>query len=564
VEASRQKSQQASHFLIRIAPFGFAAFLLFGGAACATCSEPSPPSLSAQVRNADAAYQSLPASLAAYNLTVRELCGAMEVQKPSQFASNLKKLGVSFDSPKVGLPLRHVEVPTSPSMASAADAGIPVVAGYDTREAPLYPPEGLFVDATAIYDRVAGRPRFSLRYRASKVTLNGRTYKLAADPTGAGDHLKLRAKRLAKSGFAGMIRPSSMPRKPQIYLLDPYDPNKTPLLMVHGLQSTPVAFAALVNALRSDPVIRAKYQTWQFYYASGTPVLANAAELRDSLAETLHALDPKDHDAATKRIVVLGHSMGGVISHTLVSSSQDRVWGSVFRVPPAQLRGDPEAIRQLVHILYFRRNPRIVRVIFMAAPHRGSPMAESFVGFIGNSLTRLPPMLERGFSQLARVNPAAMTPGAAAFYKGRFSAVRTLSPKSTALIAVSELPIEVPFHSVIGQQHQGPKERGSDGVVPYWSSHLSGAQSELVVRSGHGVIDNPDAMREVIRILHLEQRSTQNETAKNKMPNEKYKSHITHSSIRIVHRPDKSAYGCRYVLPGCSLVISLLPFPIAY
>ena len=550
MEASRQKSQQVSHFLIRIAPFGFAAFLLFGGAACATCSEPSLPSLSAQVRNADAAYQSLPASLAAYNLTVRELCRAMEVQKPSQFASNLKKLGVSFDSPKVGLPLRHVEVPTSPSMASAADAGIPVVAGYDTREAPLYPPEGLFVDATAIYDRVAGRPRFSLRYKASAVMLNGRTYKLAVDPTGASDHLKLRAKRLAKSGFAGMIRPLSMSRKPQIYLLDPYDPNKTPLLMVHGLQSTPVAFAALVNALRSDPVIRAKYQTWQFYYASGTPVLANAAELRDSLAETLHALDPKDHDAATKRIVVLGHSMGGVISHTLVSSSQDRVWGSVFRVPPAQLRGDPEAIRQLVHILYFRRNPRIVRVIFMASPHRGSPMAESFVGFIGNSLTRLPPMPERGFSQLARVNPAAMTPGAAAFYKGRFSAVRTLSPKSTALIAVSELPIEVPFHSVIGQQHQGPKERGSDGVVPYWSSHLSGAQSELVVRSGHGVIDNPDAMREVIRILHLEQRSTQNGTANNKMPNEKYKSHITHSSIRIVHRPDKSAYGCRYVLPG--------------
>jgi pimeloyl-ACP methyl ester carboxylesterase len=397
-------------------------------------------------------------------------------------------------------------------MDIAADAGIPVLVGYETREAPLYPPEGLFVDATAIYDRVAGRPRFSLRYRANKVTLNGRTYKLAADPTGAGDHLKLRAKRLAKSGFAGMIRPSSMPRKPQIYLLDPYDPNKTPLLMVHGLQSTPVAFAALVNALRSDPVIRAKYQTWQFYYASGTPVLANAAELRDSLAETLHALDPKDHDAATKRIVVLGHSMGGVISHTLVSSSQDRVWGSVFRVPPAQLRGDPEAIRQLVHILYFRRNPRIVRVIFMAAPHRGSPMAESFVGFIGNSFTRLPPMLERGFSQLARVNPAAMTPGAAAFYKGRFSAVRTLSPKSTALIAVSELPIEVPFHSVIGQQHQGPKERGSDGVVPYWSSHLGGAQSEVIVRSGHGVFSNHQAVLETIRILHLEQRFSKTST----------------------------------------------------
>jgi pimeloyl-ACP methyl ester carboxylesterase len=494
--------------------------LLLHVATCAANQVSASPSLADRIARADSAYRSLPISLSAYNNAVLEICKQLETARLSEFTSSLKKLGVLFDSPKVGLPLRHLEVPTSPSNVRAADAGVPVVAGYDTREAPVYPPEGLFVDATAIYDRVAGRPRFSLRYKASVVMLNGRTYKLAIDPTGASDHLKLRAKRLAKSGFAGMIRPSSMSRKPQIYLLDPYDPNKTPLLMVHGLQSTPVAFAALVNALRSDPAIRAKYQTWQFYYASGTPVLANAVALRDSLAETLHALDPKNRDAATKRIVVLGHSMGGVISHTLVSSSQSRVWRSVFRVPPAQLKGDPEAIHQLVRILYFRRNPRIVRVIFMAAPHRGSPMAESLIGFIGNSLTRLPPMLERGFSQLARVNPDAMMPGAAAFYKGRFSAVRTLSPKSTALIAVSELPIEVPYHSVIGQLHQGPKERGSDGVVPYWSSHLSGAQSELIVRSGHGVIGNLDAMREVIRILHLEQRSQQYGPVKHRIANE--------------------------------------------
>lgn len=256
--------------------------------------------------------------------------------------------------------------------------------------------------------------------------------------------------------------------------------------MVHGLQSTPVAFATLVNALRSDSELRAQFQIWQFYYPSGTPVLANAAALRDSLNETLHSLDPKAHDAATKRIIVLGHSMGGVISHTLVSSSQDRLWASVFRVPSAQLRGDPEAIRDLEHILYFQRDPRVERVIFMAAPHRGSPMANSFIGFVGNSLTRLSPMEEHGFSQLARQNPKAMMPAAASFYDGgRFSAVRTLSSKSTALIALSDLPIEVPYHSVIGQQHSGPANRGSDGVVPYWSSHLDGASSELIVRSGH-------------------------------------------------------------------------------
>ncbi|MGA8658805.1 MAG: hypothetical protein WB586_21945 [Chthoniobacterales bacterium] len=140
-------------------------------------------------------------------------------------------------------------------------------------------------------------------------------------------------------------------------------------------------------------------------------------------------------------------------------------------------------------------------------------MADSLIGLIGNSLTRLDPMLEYGVNRLARENPKAMTPEAAVFYKGgRFSAVRTLSPKSPALIALSELPIEVPYHSVIGQHHPGPKEQGSDVVVPYWSSHLDGAQSEVIVRSGHGVFSNLDAVLETIRILHLEQRSSKSST----------------------------------------------------
>jgi hypothetical protein len=146
-------------------------------------------------------------------------------------------------------------------------------------------------------------------------------------------------------------------------------------------------------------------------------------------------------------------------------------------------------------------------------------MADSFVGMLGNLLTRVPPLPERGLSQLARANPNAMRPEAAAFFeRGRFSAVRTLSPRSTALIAVSELPIEVPYYSIIGQLHPGPKERGSDGVVPYWSSHLPGAQSELIVRSGHGVIDNPDAIRESIKILHLEQRPKPHGPVKHRIP----------------------------------------------
>jgi pimeloyl-ACP methyl ester carboxylesterase len=483
-----------------------AGLLLFSSTVCGKEAGALPP-LAALIRQLDGAYRKLPASLADYNLAVREVCTEMEVEGPRQFVSDLEKVGVEFDPPRVPLPMRHIQINTASAGTNGKQIGVSLVVGYDTMDAPLYPPEGLFVDSTAVYERVNGRPTLSILWNRSDVSLNGRIYSLAANHNAAGDHLKFRAKHFAASGFAGMVRPLSASRKPQIYLLDPYDPNKIPLLMVHGLQSTPVGFAALVNALRNDPEVRVKYQVWQFYYASGTPVSLNGLELRDSLKETLRAVDPKDRDAATKRIVVLGHSMGGVISHTLVSSSGDRVWGSVFRAPPEHLEGDRETIHELERILFFRRNPRVARVIFMAAPHRGSPLADSFVGLIGNSLTRVAPMLEYGFSQLARLNPEAMTPEAAVFYRGRFSAVRTLSPRSPALIAVSKLRIEVPYHSVIGQLYSGPKERGSDGVVPYWSSHLDGSQSELIVRSGHGaIISNRDAVAETIRILHVEDR----------------------------------------------------------
>ena len=133
MEASRQKSPRTSQFFMRIAALGFAAFVLLDSAAGATNPGSSSLSLAVSVRKADAAYQNLPASLSAYNLAVREICAAMEVQNPPQFASSLKKLGVSFDSPKVGLPLRRVQIAAPSSAPNGTPVGIPMVVGYDTK-----------------------------------------------------------------------------------------------------------------------------------------------------------------------------------------------------------------------------------------------------------------------------------------------------------------------------------------------------------------------------------------------------------------------------------------------
>jgi hypothetical protein len=275
--------------------------------------------------------------------------------------------------------------------------------------------------------------------------------------------------------------------------------------MVPGLQSTPFAFTDLMKAMRRDPEVSAHFQVWTFLYGTGTPVLFNALQLRQELQKTIHDLDPHDHDFAARHIVVLGHSMGGLSAHTLVSSSGERLWNSLFLAPPERLRGDRKAIHWFADGLRFRRNPRIVRAIFLATPHRGSNMAESWIGHIAASLIHLPTSLQTDIVGVVSANQDTASPAAKAFDREmNFSSVHTLSPRDPALHALADLPIEVPFHSIIGQTHAGGVETSSDGVVPYASSHLHGASSEIVVRSGHSVCENPEAQREVIRILHLE------------------------------------------------------------
>jgi len=200
--------------------------------------------------------------------------------------------------------------------------------------------------------------------------------------------------------------------------------------------------------------------------------------------------------------------MGGLIAHTLVSSSGEKLWKSLFVVSPQRLKGDKSTIRRLVAALHFQRNPRVIGAIFAATPHRGSELAESWIGHFAASLVHLPVGLQSDINNVVLANPNAASPTAKAFHRElNISSVRTLSPRDPALRALAALRVEVPFHSIIGQHSSGRVETGSDDVVPYSSSHLTGATSELVVRSGHGVCENAAAESEVLRILRLKTHS---------------------------------------------------------
>lgn len=393
--------------------------------------------------------------------------------------------------------------------------GMPVVAWRPNdgtgRFDSLRPPEGIFAPMTAVLDRKNTKhgEQWTLRFlspiKRETIFFANRTEPLAADFSAPIAVLIQHAEDLRKSGFRGMLNPTTnRVRREKLYLIQPYDPKKIPLIMVHGLQSTPVAFANLVNDLLADPVIRSRYQIWHYHYPTGTPVMWNAMVFRRTLNNTLRMIDPEINDYATNHLFVIGHSMGGVLTHTLVSDSGYRLWDGVVKVRPEELHAPPISQQTLEDLFLFRHDPRVKRVIFISVPHRGSAIADNWIGDIGQYLYRADPKLNETLGPLLENHREVITPFLVDLAQhGKISSIRTLSGKSPALMALSTLPPRVPFHSIIGQKKDGPKEEGSDGVVFYSSSHLDGAESELIVKHGHGSFRSDAAVAEIKRILWL-------------------------------------------------------------
>jgi triacylglycerol esterase/lipase EstA (alpha/beta hydrolase family) len=492
---------------IRLAKTNASLLALVFVAGCASFRSTSSNRIDQQIAHADTTYRTLDADhVTAYNNAVASIARQIDGETPDEVRSQLDSIHVRLDQPKIELPLARYHLASRSRLANqSATVGVPMLLDYDTSRAPLYPRDGLLCSATAVYRRVNGERHLSLINTQNTIQLNGSRFELNRDDAAPIAAMSTRGRSVAHSGFRNMLRPASMRERTGIFLTEPYDPNKAIVLIVPGLQSTPFAFTDLMKAMRRDPEVSAHFQVWTFLYGTGTPVLFNALQLRQELEKTIRNLDPGDDDFATRHIVVLGHSMGGLSAHTLVSSSGEKLWNSLFVVPPQRLRGDKKVIRRFADGLHFSRDPRVVRAIFLATPHRGSNLAESWIGHIAASLIHLPTSLQTDIVGVVSANQDSASPAAKAFDREmNFSSVHTLSPRDPALHALVNLPIEVPFHSIIGQNHAGAVETSSDGVVPYASSHLDGASSEIVVRSGHSVCEKPDAQREVIRILRLE------------------------------------------------------------
>jgi pimeloyl-ACP methyl ester carboxylesterase len=305
-------------------------------------------------------------------------------------------------------------------------------------------------------------------------------------------------------GALGVLYPSEYDSKTGIFMLDPYQPGKIPVVLVHGLMSTPGAWANAINELRGDPELRKRYQFWMFFYSTGNPILGSAARLRQALQTVREEFNPNNDDPAFDRMLVIGHSMGGLLSRLMVSSSGDILWNAAANVPPDAIDLDPKLKQMLMESSFFEPVPSVNRVVFISTPHRGSPMGDDLIGRVASRLIRVPKEVLDIRSALAKLQGAEGV--AREFRSNRYAtSVAQLGLENPVLRSIGRLPMKesIPYHSIIGYNGKAPLPDGSDGVVPYTSAHMEGALSELVVSSDHSAQETEMGIREMRRIMTI-------------------------------------------------------------
>jgi pimeloyl-ACP methyl ester carboxylesterase len=291
-------------------------------------------------------------------------------------------------------------------------------------------------------------------------------------------------------GLMAMFRPANYENRAGLYLLEPYDPDRIPVVLIHGLMSIPQMWVPTISAIESDPELRGRYQFWVFAYPTGDPILLSALKLRESLAR-VYQLYPK-----TKDVVLISHSMGGLVSQMQSVTTKRVLWNDVFQSDADRLYAKLPSDNVIKEALIFDANPRVQRIIFICVPHRGANLAINWIGSLGNGLISLPSTLLSGAVTLTTVEKDVGL-------KHLPTGINGLSPRSAVLRGLDTLPIQAPYHTIVGDRGRGDTPNSSDGVVAYWSSHLTGAKSELVVPGPHGSYALPQTVSELKRILHL-------------------------------------------------------------
>ncbi len=396
-----------------------------------------------------------------------------------------------------------------------AGIGIPVVGevSYSPKMAqqyPLMPLNGGHLTLTALIvfdpkseDSKAPRQAHLRLYnplRQPTLKIGQRTIALEANYS-AAKKLALDNNFLRRFSLIGALFPEKTIADSKLYRLEIHDPQRIPVTFVHGVLSDPHIWYPCINAIYADPVLRANYQPWYFLYPTGMAVPNTARRLRESLKEAREKLDPDHNDPGMDQMVLVGHSMGGLLSRIQSIDSGEDFWKAYFKRPPAELNLTEASRERLTQSLIFTKEPDIKRLIFIAVPQRGSAVADKGIIYRLSTLIRLPIDSLFLVKEIISGNSDALNPQIRGWGMFAFLSSGTLSPKHPYFKALNSKPIPIPHHSIIGRVGNKPLLESSDRVVPYSSSHLS-TGTEKIVPCWHGCVEDQVVIDEVLKRLH--------------------------------------------------------------
>ncbi len=350
------------------------------------------------------------------------------------------------------------------------------------------------------------------RFQREDYKVGRHQYKLAGDFSAAME-IYWNLTNIKKWRLLGLMNPQKLRDVTGLSCMEQYDPNRIPVILTHGLASNAQTFSQLVNRLNAYEEIRCNYQFWYFTYPTGQPWTISAAKYRESLAQVRLDVDPKKKNKNWDNMIVLGHSMGGLITH--YSQCKEPWWmlrtsikmSKLERIAHRRFINEPipeEPLNDFRDVFYFEP-VKAARVIYFATPHQGAPLADWGIVNLAIKLISVPEGIIDETFKLATLQEDSIFLNPESILNS-FTSVNQLSYASASIQGLRGLEVrDVPTDSFIGDRGRDDSPDSSDGVVPYWSSNIS-LGSETIIPEGHSVQDNPKSamrMREIL-IEHLD------------------------------------------------------------
>lgn len=398
--------------------------------------------------------------------------------------------------------------------------GVPLIAVWERNEErakndPFMSTAGYFSHSTATIEfkkLSSGQQQATIRLlstiKKSKVTLNQHSYTLAYNYSALTEHLL--TLDTGFSAIGALFRPHKYLDHIALKTAHKPDNKRIPVIFVHGLASEPRTWQNVYNELHKDPVLRQRYQVYFFRYPSGVPVLYSAAKLREKMTELQEHLNSMGPNRYAKQMVMVGHSMGGLISKSQVQDSGDTLWLSFLDQQKNRANLNEDQLRGLQKYVQFKPNPHISRVVFIATPHQGSKLADYWFARQLKKLIAAPiAMLRAPLAAIDQHHTDQRTEDTIdkLLKSGIPTSMDDLSPQSNYVKGNVHLPLRkgLKIHSIVGNLKGLALDdpECSDGVVPYTSAHLGNTLSEKVVPYGHSAHEHPMAIEEIRRLLRV-------------------------------------------------------------